>query len=58
MEQAIVVCCIDHPIDGVKPACKSSQAECEAFVDAELDVSVTAAEVTAACTDYFVQMGM
>lgn len=56
--EAIAVCCIDHPIAGVSPACGATQAACEAFVDAELDPSVTTADITAACADYITQLGM
>jgi hypothetical protein len=55
--EAITVCCLDHPIAGVSPACKNTQADCEAFVDAELDPSVTVADITAACADYITQKG-
>ncbi len=56
--EAIAVCCLDHPIAGVSPACKDTQAACEAFVDAELDASVSAADITAACADYISQKDM
>ncbi len=58
VQEAITVCCLDHPIAGVSPACKDTQAACETFVDAELDPSVTAADITAACADYIAQKGM
>jgi hypothetical protein len=52
VQQAIVVCCIDHPIAGVHPSCKDSQADCFAHVRAELGASVLDADITAACTTY------
>ena len=57
VEQAIVVCCIDHPIGtptGVaNVVCGDTQAACETYVGAQLDTSeATNAEVTAACADY------
>jgi hypothetical protein len=52
VNNAIVVCCTDHPIAGVHPSCKTTQADCVTHVRAELDASVTAAEIDAACTDY------
>ena len=53
---AIVVCCLDHPIAGVHPSCGNSQAECIAHVDQELDSTVTADDITAACTTYIDQL--
>jgi hypothetical protein len=52
---AIVVCCLDHPIAGVHPSCGNSQAECVAHVAQELDSSVTASDIDAACTTYIDQ---
>jgi hypothetical protein len=52
VHDAIVVCCLDHPIAGVHPSCGNSQAECMTHVDAELDSSVTGTEITDACTTY------
>lgn len=54
--QAIVVCCIDHPIAGVHPSCKDTQADCVTHVTAELGSSVIASDVQAACTDYIKQL--
>jgi hypothetical protein len=50
--EAIVVCCLDHPIVGVAPSCKNTEAECIAHVEAELDASVSASDIQAACTEY------
>lgn len=51
--EAITVCCLDHPIDGVSPACGATAAQCEDFVDAELDTtSATADEIADGCDDY------
>ncbi|HEU4733217.1 MAG TPA: hypothetical protein VFT22_35235 [Kofleriaceae bacterium] len=52
VQQAIVVCCLDHPINGVHPSCGTSQVDCVAHVDMELDPSVSAADIDAACTTY------
>jgi len=54
--QAIVVCCVDHPIAGVHPSCKDTQADCVTHVTAELGSSVIASDVQAACTDYIKQL--
>jgi hypothetical protein len=55
VHDAIVVCCLDHPIAGVHPSCKDTQADCVAHVDAELDNSVTTSDIQTACTDYIAQ---
>lgn len=52
---AIVVCCLDHPIAGMHPSCGNTQAECVAHVDQELDSSVSADDITAACVTYIDQ---
>jgi len=57
IQQAIVVCCLDHPIAGVHPSCKDTQADCVTHVTAELGNSVIASDVQAACTDYIKQLG-
>ena len=51
VEQAIVVCCIDHPIAGVHPSCGATAPACVTHVTAELD-DVVAADVEAACDTY------
>ena len=55
VQQAIVVCCLDHPIAGVHPSCTSTQAECMTHVRAELEATVLDADITAACTTYLSQ---
>lgn len=49
---AITVCCLDHPINGVHPSCGNAQAECIAHVGTELDDSISASDIDAACTAY------
>lgn len=56
--ESIVVCCTDHEIAGVKPACGTTQASCETLVNAGLDDSITTAQVTSACTEYITQLNM
>lgn len=51
-QEAIVVCCLDHPIDGVHPSCGATVDECITHVDAELDPSVAATDIDAACETY------
>lgn len=53
--EAITVCCLDHPIAGVHPSCKDTAADCVTHVDAELDSTVLAADIQAACADYINQ---
>ncbi len=55
VQQAIVVCCIDHPIAGVHPSCGDTQAACATHVTAELGSDVTDPDVQAACTTYIDQ---
>jgi hypothetical protein len=51
--EAITVCCIDHPIAGVKPSCGNTQAQCEDHVDLELDpASASETDISDACADY------
>jgi hypothetical protein len=53
IQQAIVTCCLDHPIAGMKaPTCPKVQMDCVTHVRAALDPSVLDADVTAACTTY------
>ena len=59
IHDAIVVCCLDHPIDGHTLACGADAADCMTYLSANLSsTSATAAEVTTACTDYQTQKGM
>jgi hypothetical protein len=58
VQQAIEICCIDHPIGGaaMNTVCGATAASCEAYVTANLMASdATAAEITAACADYVVK---
>ncbi|MBL0213854.1 MAG: hypothetical protein IPQ07_08225 [Myxococcales bacterium] len=58
VQESIVICCLEHPIAGVKPACGTTATACAAFVDANLDTTVTTADITPACADYISQLGM
>ena len=56
VNDAIVICCLDHPIDGVTEVCGATAATCETYLGTNLDASsATSAEVTAACDDYATQ---
>lgn len=57
-QQAVVVCCLDHPIHGVTEACGTTQADCVTYLTANLTSSATQAEIDAACTEYVTQKGM
>jgi hypothetical protein len=55
IQQAIVVCCLNHPIAGMKaPTCPDTQTACVTHVHAELP-SVLDADVTAACMTYITE---
>jgi len=55
VHDAIVVCCLDQPIAGVHPSCKSTQADCVAHVRAELTATTTDADIAGACMTYIMQ---
>lgn len=56
VNNAIVVCCIDHPINGTKLVCGADAAACKTYLGTNLtSTSATPAEVDAACADYATQ---
>jgi hypothetical protein len=56
IQQAIVTCCLDHPIGGMKaPTCLNTAADCVAHVRAALAPSILDADINAACTTYISQ---
>lgn len=56
IQQAIVTCCLDHPIANMKaPTCLNTVADCVAHVRAALDASILDADINAACTTYISQ---
>ena len=58
VNNAIVVCCIDHPINGQTLVCGADAAACKTYLGTNLSTtSATADEVDAACTDYATQKG-
>lgn len=57
-QEAVVVCCTDHAIDGHKLACGADASACVTYLGANLTSSATAADVMAACTEYEIQKGM
>ena len=59
IQESIVVCCLEHPIAGVKPVCGNTTAECATYLGTNLgSASATQADVTAACSTYITQKGM
>ena len=57
-QEAVVVCCLDHPINGVDEACGANAAECVTYLTANLTSTATMVEVMTACTEYETQKGM
>ena len=59
VQEAIVVCCLEHPIAGEKPACGNTAADCVTYLGANLSpTSASSADVSAACDTYVTQKGM
>lgn len=55
--ESIVICCLEHPINGVTEVCGADAVACETYVDNNLDTaSATVDEITAACADYESQL--
>jgi hypothetical protein len=54
VQDAIIVCCLDHEIDGVMPACGATAADCSAYLTNNL-LGPTPTEISAACDEYIVQ---
>lgn len=51
--EAIVECCLDHPIAGQRPACGADRPECINYLTANLNqTSASTIEVMDACTEY------
>ena len=55
-DKAVTICCLDHPIGGADASivCTTTQAGCEAYVDANLGDIATSAQIAAGCADYLV----
>jgi len=54
-QEAVVVCCTDHPIDGHKLACGATAADCVTYLGANLTSSASQADIQAACDEYETQ---
>jgi hypothetical protein len=56
---AIVMCCLDHPINGMSPACGDIKADCINFLTANLmQTSASTTEVMDSCAEYISQKNM
>ncbi|HEX3477818.1 MAG TPA: hypothetical protein VHT91_22505 [Kofleriaceae bacterium] len=52
-QQAIVTCCLDHPIGGMAaPTCLNTQADCVTHVRTALAPAILDADISAACMTY------
>ena len=59
VSEAIVVCCLDHPIAGMtQPVCGNAAADCETYLSVNLTQGATMEEKTAACAEYITQKNM
>lgn len=63
IHDAIVVCCLDHPINGQKPACGDTAAACMTFLTTDpigmlTGTSASSTDIMIACGDYITQKGM
>jgi hypothetical protein len=59
VKEAIVVCCLEHPIAGHTEVCGATTADCMTYLSTNLSAtSATATEVSEACMDYVTQKGM
>ena len=59
IKEAIVMCCIEHPINGTKIVCGETKADCINYLTTNLkQTSATTVEVMDACGDYVTQKTM
>ena len=53
VQEAIVVCCIDHPIAGMLPACATTTPDCINYLTANLNqTSASTIDVMEGCAEY------
>lgn len=56
IQEAIVTCCLDHPIAGMAaPTCLDNKEACVTHVRAGLDASILSTDIDAACTTYIAE---
>ncbi len=59
VKEAIVVCCLEHPIDGHLMACGVNKPDCINYLTASLNqTSASTTDVMEACADYVTKMSM
>ncbi len=59
VKEAIVVCCLEHPIDGHLMACGANKPDCINYLTASLNqTSASTTDVMEACADYVTKMSM
>jgi hypothetical protein len=61
VDQAIVICCIDHPLgsSAANTACGADSPACVTFVTANVDAgTATSAQIMMGCDEYVTQRGM
>jgi hypothetical protein len=57
--KAIVICCLEHPIAGLVPACGNAVPDCINYLTANLNqTSASTTEVMDSCADYIDQKSM
>jgi hypothetical protein len=57
--EALVVCCIDHPIMGVNPSCGETEADCINHLTDEINqTEASTVDIMDACADYVDQLAM
>jgi hypothetical protein len=55
--EAIVACCLEHPIDGARPVCLSAVPECINYLTNNLNqVSASPTEVRTSCEEYVTKL--
>jgi hypothetical protein len=58
-QEAIVVCCLEHKINGISPACGDTKPDCINYLTINLNqTSASTTTVMDACADYVVQKNM
>lgn len=58
-KEAIVVCCLEHPINGVSPACGATKPDCINYLTINLSqTSASTTDESDGCADYVSQKNM
>lgn len=59
IQEAIVVCCLDHPINGTKVVCGDTKPDCITYLTNNLNqTSASTVDVMDACGEYVTQKSM